>query len=143
MKKTARASVCLLLVLLLVFCFSACGKKTLSADAIWEKAVYHEDTELGEGKKTVSVEVKAGEKSVKFTVHTDQETVGAALMEQNLISGEDGEYGLYVKAVNGITADYDTDGCYWAFYIDGEYAVSGVDSTEIAESVEYQLVRSK
>ena len=44
-----------------------------------------------------------------FEVHTNQATVGAALLELNLIAGDESEYGLYVKTVNGITADYDAD----------------------------------
>ena len=45
----------------------------------------------------------------------------------------------YVKEVNGIIADYDVDGTYWAFYIDGEYASAGVDSTEITEGSIYMF----
>lgn len=143
MKKLLRPIISLLLVLLLSFTFSACGKKDAVSADLWKSAVYAADTELGEGEKTVSLEVKAGDKSVKFIVHTDLETVGAALLDQKLISGEDGQFGLYIKEVNGITADYNIDQSYWAFYIDGEYAVSGVDSTEITEGSEYQLVRTK
>ena len=40
-----------------------------------------------------------------------------------------------------MAADYDADGYYWAFYADGEYAPTGVDSTDIAEGVTYALVR--
>ena len=54
-----------------------------------------------------------------------------------MIEGEDGPYGLYVKTVNGITADYDKDGLYWAFYVDDAYAISGVDKTAIAEGGHY------
>lgn len=72
-----------------------------------------------------------------FEVHTDKEIVGDALLEEGLIAGEEDRHGLYVKTVNGITADYDTDGTYWAFYIDGEYAMSGVDTTTIEEGAEY------
>ena len=53
--------------------------------------------------------------------------------------GDDSEYGLYVKTVNGITADYDKDGVYWAFYIDGEYAAAGVDATAIEEGSSYSF----
>ena len=56
-----------------------------------------------------------------------------------LISGEDGAYGMYVKNVNGTTLDYDKDGKYWAFYINDEYAVSGVDKTKIDESAKYSF----
>ena len=72
-----------------------------------------------------------------FEIHTDKEIVGEALLELELIAGEDGEYGLYVKAVNGITADYDVDQTYWAFYVNGEYASSGVDTTPIEEGMTY------
>ena len=40
-------------------------------------------------------------------------------------------------------ADYDVDQYYWAFYIDGEYGVSGVDTTNIEEGVTYSLERTK
>ena len=66
-----------------------------------------------------------------FEIHTDKDKVGRALLDCQLIEGEEGPYGLYVKTVNGITADYDVDGTYWAFYVNGEYAMSGVDSTDI------------
>ena len=75
----------------------------------------------------------------QFEIHTDKETVGEALQELNLIDGEEGEYGLFVKTVNGITADYDADGVYWAFYVNGEYAASGVDVTQITEGDSYAL----
>ena len=74
-----------------------------------------------------------------FEIHTDKQTVGEALLELGLIDGDESEYGLYVKTVNGITVDYDTDGAYWAFYVNGEYASSGVDSTEIAEGESYSF----
>jgi hypothetical protein len=60
-------------------------------------------------------------------------------MKVGLISGEDSDYGLYVKTVNGVTLDFDTDGKYWAFYVNGEYAVSGVDTTEITEGGLYEF----
>ena len=65
------------------------------------------------------------------------------MFEHELISGEESQYGLYIKSVNGIVADYDVDASYWAFYVDGEYAMSGVDTTEIAEGKVYQLVYTK
>ena len=79
----------------------------------------------------------------EFEVHTDKETVGEALEELELIAGDEGEYGLYVKTVNGITADYDADGVYWAFYVNGEYAATGVDNTPIAEGESYSFKAEK
>jgi len=77
----------------------------------------------------------------EFTVESDgEQTVGAALLKAGLIQGDESEYGLYVKSVNGITADYDADGAYWAFYIDGEYAATGVDATDIEADRVYAFV---
>lgn len=95
-------------------------------------------TELGEGQTTFNFSVvdKDG-KETKYLIHTDEKTVGDALMDLGLVEGEEGEFGLYVKKVNGITADYDTDKTYWAFYINGEYAMSGVDVTDITPGASY------
>ncbi len=145
MKKLSKSLFGLLLVTVLALCLVACNQNGASSElsGLWQNATYHTDTELGEGSKNMIVEVKADNQSVKFTIHTEAETVGAALLENELIAGDEGEYGLYVKEVNGITADYDVDQSYWAFYIDGEYATAGVDSTEIAEGSTYKLEYTK
>lgn len=85
---------------------------------------------------------KDGNKTA-FEIHTDKTIVGDALMELGLLEGEEGPYGLYVKKVNGITADYDTDGTYWAFYVNGEYGMTGVDLTEIQAGTTYEFRVSK
>ena len=69
--------------------------------------------------------------------------MGEALLDKGLIAGDDSEYGLYVKTVNGVTLDYDKDGMYWAFYINGEYAQTGVDSTDITAGAEYAFKAEK
>lgn len=78
-------------------------------------------------------------KETPFTISTDKETVGEALLENGLIEGEMGDYGLYVKAVNGQTLDYNTDGMYWAFYENGQYGLTGVDQTKIDPNVTYMF----
>ena len=95
-------------------------------------------TVLGEGKTQFSFTVvdKVGN-ATEFEIHTDKATVGEALLELNLIAGDEGEYGLYVKSVNGITADYDVDQTYWAFYVNDAYATSGVDVTPIEAGAKY------
>lgn len=150
MKKLLKSLLTLLLVAALTLGLTACNKKQEASETngetkngLWDNAIYLTDTEFGQGTKNLIVEVKAGEQSVKFTIHTDEATVGDALLENNLITGDEGEYGLYIKTVNGITADYDVDQSYWAFYVDGEYATAGVDSTEIAEESVYQLEYTK
>lgn len=78
-----------------------------------------------------------------FDIKTDKKTVGEALLDEKLIEGEDSEYGLYVKTVDGETLDFNADGMYWAFYINGEYAMTGVDQTPIEEGAAYSFVATK
>ena len=75
----------------------------------------------------------------RFTVKTDKTVVGEALLDAGLITGEDSQYGLYVKTVDGETLDYDTHKKYWAFYVNGAYAAKGVDSTEIDPTAVYSF----
>ena len=142
MKRNLYSAVSILLCLIFVVGLASCGKDK-APTGLWADAVYQEDTEFGSGAKTVKVEVKADEKMITFTLHTDAETVGDALTENSLVSGDTTEYGLMISVVNGITADYNVDQSYWAFYIDGEYAMTGVDSTPITDGAVYRLERTK
>lgn len=142
MKKLLNSTVSVILVIALAVCVVSCGAKDTGSD-LWKSAVYTSDTELGVGEKTLALEFAMPDKSITFTVKTDKVTVGEALLDAGLIEGEDGPYGLYIKKVNGIIADYDVDQSYWGFYIDGEYAMSGVDSTDITEGAVYKLAYEK
>jgi len=99
---------------------------------------------LGEGATVFNFSVVDLEgNETAYEIHTDETTVGAALLAVELISGDAGEYGLYVTSVNGITADWDKDQTYWAFYVNGDYAMTGVDATEIAADTAYSFVLTK
>ena len=111
----------LLLVLVMVFTLVACSAKTSFT--------------------VVTTDLNGKETTHKIT--TDAATVGEALIEEGLIAGDPSDYGLYIKSVNGMVADYDVDQTYWAFYENGEYAMTGVDSTDIKEGVTYRLERTK
>ena len=47
------------------------------------------------------------------------------------------------SAVNGIAADWDKDQTYWAFYINGEYATTGISDTPITADTTYGLTLTK
>ena len=155
MKNKVITKLSLILVIVMMISLCSCDlikKKTTTTfvpevegqvPELWENATYTKDTELGEGSKTFMFKVDAEGYAITFTIHTNEKTVGAALLNLNLIAGEDSQYGLYVKRVNGILADYDVDQTYWAFYENGEYAMSGVDTTDITEGYTYSFVRSK
>ena len=136
-----------MLIVAMAFSMTACGgNNTETSQTETEENVNTEvDTQsdvtvLGEGAMVfnfVVVDKDGNEKT--YEIHTDKTMVGDALLELNLIAGDVETYGLYVKTVDGITADYDTDGKYWAFYINGEYGMTGVDATPITEGEEYSF----
>ncbi len=96
--------------------------------------------ELGTGAVTFQFKVTDKDQKVtEYVIHTDEATVGAALLKLNLIEGEDSQYGLYVKKVQGILADYNVDGTYWAFYADGAYSMTGVDATPAENGKTYEF----
>jgi hypothetical protein len=142
MKNQIKSVVALLLCALCLVCFVACADK-VDAVGVWENATYLSDKEFGEGAKTIEVEVKVEEQSATFTIHTDAKTLGEALLAHKLIEGEDGPYGLYVKKVNGMLADYDVNQRYWAFSKGGVDLLSGVDMTEIADGEHYEITYAK
>ena len=97
-----------------------------------------EDNVLGQGETSFTLCITFADKSEKtYTVNTDKTVVGDALLELGVISGTEGPYGLMVETVDGTTVKYEEDGKYWAFYIDGEYAMTGVDSTDIVAGSTY------
>ena len=140
----------LLLALVMVLALAACGNKAQDnggagddANVVTDGTVADGAT-VGKGATAFTVEVaQLDGTSITFTVNTDKATVGEALLELGIVAGDDTEYGLYVKTVNGVTLDYDADGAYWAFYINGEYAMTGVDATNIEAGAIYALKAEK
>lgn len=142
MKKIGLKFFSFIMVVVFCMCLSACNNAATETD-IWKDVLYTENAEFGNGEKTVSVDVVVKDKTVTFTIHTDKENLGDALTEHGLIEGEKGRYGLYVKKVNGITADYDTDKSYWGFNKNGEGMMTGVDGALIEDGDRYELVYTK
>ena len=97
-------------------------------------------TELGEGASNFGLTIvdKEGVTHL-YRVHTNVGMMGEALTEVDLIDGEQGQYGMYIKSVLGQVLDYETDGMYWAFYVNGEYAMTGVDQTPVEHDAQYML----
>ena len=135
--------VCLVLTAAMAFTLSACNKNETPEP---EDAVQGEKTDvidIGEGATAFTFRASFDGEEKTYNVKTDKATVGEALQEAGLIEGEEGQYGLYVTKVCGVEAVYESDGTYWAFYIDGDYAMNGVDQTQIEAGVTYSLVKEK
>jgi hypothetical protein len=121
--------------------FAACGAQKTAKG--WEDAVYTEDASFGEGAKTVTVKVIVGEKTVTFTVKTDKEDLASALLEHGLVEGEDGQFGLYIKKVNGILADYDVDQTYWSLSSKGEILMTGASGVTVSDGDVYEFTKAQ
>ena len=132
----------MMLAFLLILCAAGCG--SIGGTTSDEEPVVRDGDTIGTGSKTFAAQiVDLDGNEISFTVKTDKTIVGEALQELGVLKGEEGPYGLYIKAVNGKTLDYEKDGAYWAFYVDGAYATAGVDETDIVETSVYLLKAEK
>lgn len=136
----------LCLVLALVCSLAACatsdGKETTEATVATEADGTPVDgSTLGEGAHSFAFQVVMTDgKTYNYTVNTDEEVLGKALLSLGLVEGEDTEYGLFVNTVLGVTLDYTADGYYWSLTENGEYASVGADSVTITDGTTYAFV---
>ena len=91
------------------------------------------------GEKTITVDVVMLDGSeTTTTITTGEEYLRGALEQENMIAGDEGEYGLFVTTVNGVTAD-DSKEQWWCFTKGGESLATGVDSTPIADGDAFEI----
>ena len=141
--KISSVVISIVLIAAMALCMTSCGKTADPADTSSPAATVAAK-EVGNGNTSFKFAVTYDDGKVEnYTVKTDKTNVGDALLDAGLISGSDSEYGLMVDTVNGVKADYNTDKAYWAFYIDGEYAQTGVSATQIDANAEYSFVYTK
>ena len=141
-RKTLSLMVCIVLIAAMALITTGCnGNKDTAGSSTPDTTIFQtENNVLGTGATKFTFTVTDAEgKETSYQINTDKKIVGDALLELNLIAGEDSEYGLFVKTVNGITVDYDKDGKYWAFYANGKYTTKGVDSTDIEAGATYSF----
>ncbi len=141
-KRFLSGSLCIMLIAAIAPLTIGCNDKEESSVA--SDSVNATVAVVGEGQTTFDFTVthKDG-KQKQFEVATDKKTVGEALLDAELISGDAGDYGLYVKTVDGETLDFEADGYYWSFLIGGEYAQTGVDMTDIEDGKTYEFKAEK
>ncbi|MBR4308623.1 MAG: DUF4430 domain-containing protein [Oscillospiraceae bacterium] len=138
---------CMVLIAAVALMFTGCGDLEDEGDPqqngdglINGTQVYTDGATLGRGSTAFTLIVcDANGTETTLQINTDETILGKALLDLKVIAGEDSQYGLYIETVNGLTYDYNRDGKYWALYIDGEYARSGIDSTEILADATYML----
>ncbi len=129
-KISFRISALLLCLLLLLAVFASCKKV--------------DDNSIGTGTKTIVLTVTQLDGTQKtYNVKTDKENVADALVEAGLVSGDNSEYGLYIKTVDGVTADYSVDQTYWALYVNGEMSMVGASSVTVTDGIKVELKHTK
>ena len=146
MNKQTKGILTLLLGILLALSLFACSPAEAgtdpvdtsggnSLDSIWGNAIYREDATVGEGSKTVTVEVEAKGHRVLLTIRTDAATLGEALYALELINDPS-----FFDTANGIKADWNADSAYWAYFQGDQYMSVGVNDTAISGGEHYRLV---
>ncbi|MCL2249337.1 MAG: DUF4430 domain-containing protein [Oscillospiraceae bacterium] len=134
--------VLLLVAITLLFALTACDQGSAPAQS-GEATAQGSPTvqEIGQGSTSFRFEVTNNDGVLSaWNVSTDEATVGEALLDLGLIDGDMSDWGLFVLEVDGVVADFDANGAWWAFYIDGEMAMVGVDGAEIEEGVVYAFI---
>ena len=126
MKKRTKYILAAAILLLLVVGMLLAWKHLRPADAI-----------LGEKSINVTVVHADGTKNV-FSFSSDAETLRTPLENAGLISGEESTYGLFIRTVDGESAD-ETKQQWWCITKDGQETETGVDSIMIADGDRYEL----
>lgn len=94
--------------------------------------------------KTITVTVTDDEGvDAVYTVVTKANYLRGALEEALTLEGDESSYGLYIKSVNGLRADYTLDGAYWQLTKDGTPLMTGADDTPIVDGDSYGVVYTR
>ena len=128
-----RSVLSLVLVAAMVLMFAGCGEKTQDDNTTAPATSQQEVQEKSFAFQVVDLDGTTKDFTVKYS---DEKTIGEALVNEGLISGKNDQYGLMVEVVDGKKYVFE-DGAYWALYIDGQYAMTGVDSTPIEDGKVY------
>ena len=89
---------------------------------------------------TITVSVTHADGSEKeFVITTEALNLREALEQENLVQGDESEYGLFVTTVDGEGTDSDKQE-WWCFTKGGEMMMTGVDDTLIADGDHYEIV---
>lgn len=100
------------------------------------------DPEEGMKSFTVTV-VHANGESKDFAYKSDAEYLGPVLLEEGLVVGEMGQYGLFIESVDGEEAVWEpgaSSGAYWSIYEGDTPAVTGADQVVLTDGGVYKLV---
>lgn len=87
---------------------------------------------------TVEVEVKEDEDIRTFIINTSADTLLEALEEQNLIDGEQQDYGYYITSIDGVKADLSLNQ-WWSIYVGEDMIDTIIDKTPIKDGDKFHI----
>ena len=139
---STKSVILLRIIALVLVAVMALGVISCKADDTSVTTPDEQETPAVEKSFVFEVTLASGEtKTYNYT--SSRATVGEALFDEGIIDGEQGDYGLYVKTVAGESHDYAVDGMYWAFYVNGAYAMTGVDTAPLNDGETYAFRAEK
>ncbi len=124
----------ILLVVAMVLTLVCCGKKDNKKADGGNDPVQTGSIQTGDDKEEISFSIRVtgpDGKTKNIPVKTTADNLADALIENDLVEGEDSEYGFFITAVDGIKAE---DGYFWAL-VDKEGAMlqTGASSTPVKD----------
>lgn len=113
----------------------------LAALMLFAYTTFRETPAAGSKRVTIQVVDDTGA-TVAYEVKTD-----AAYLQQAMEAAEgltfaytEGPYGASVHTVNGLRADYELDGAYWGFFVNGDYCNYGIAQQPLEDGDVFQIV---
>lgn len=97
-----------------------------------------EPAATGEEKTFTLQIVHADGSAVEKEITTTQTYLADALIDEGLLNKEEQPSDMFT-VVDGEEASWDKDQAYWGFYVNGDYAVAGMNDTEIEQGAVYKL----
>ena len=93
----------------------------------------------GEKQVTISIVYEDGTQE-DHELDTDAAYLLDALRSVTEIDGtESDEFGFTLMSVNGVTADFNTGGAYWAIYVNGEYGTLSLAQQPLEDGGHYTI----
>ncbi len=92
------------------------------------------------GGKNLTIEVIHKDESSKiFEINTNEEFLGPALVANDIIEGEDSEYGMFIVSADGESTDSSKEEWWLITINDGGNVNFGVDQQPIQDGEKYEL----
>lgn len=98
-----------------------------------------------DGKKSITILVVDNKQTTtEYKLQTDADYLRKAMDEAKeqgfSYEGDESTYGLYLKKVNGIRADYEEDNAYWSILVNGEYGMNSADTQPVNNGDSFSFV---